>query len=347
MQVIGLRPKIHVSTDGSGVVGHAGARLLADLADATGLSAAYSAALRPLRPRGTGHDPGRIATDLAVMLDGTLAECDRVGDGRADYSAKHRRHGVNVQVVTDPGRSAAVAVTRTAGPSSRPDRCPHPPDRPHLRASGRPILADLAYQGGGPWVSTGIKRRPLQELTLTEKTLNRALSAARAPVERGVARLKSWRIFRRSRCSLNRMTSSMKGRGRSSAVLVRVLPAARWDEGVLGWGTGCSRSPVCAVGPPAGGLLSGCALHQCDAKVAALRLPVIHPPRPRHAWCVGRHGVVRHTAGGINQSRGLAAVRGPDVIAIARQSWVRMLLTPGPGGSGSGPRRRAARSRPG
>ncbi|CAL9536131.1 IS1380 family transposase ISStr1 [Streptomyces sp. enrichment culture] len=68
MQAIGLRPRVHVSADGSGVVGHAGARLLADLADATGLTVAYSAALRSLRPRGTGHDPGRIATDLAVML---------------------------------------------------------------------------------------------------------------------------------------------------------------------------------------------------------------------------------------------------------------------------------------
>jgi hypothetical protein len=36
-----------------------------------------------------------------VLLDGTLAECDRVGDSREDYSHKHRRHGVNVQVVTD------------------------------------------------------------------------------------------------------------------------------------------------------------------------------------------------------------------------------------------------------
>ncbi len=37
-----------------------------------------------------------------VLFDGTRAECDRVGDGRADCSAKHRRHGVNVQLVTDP-----------------------------------------------------------------------------------------------------------------------------------------------------------------------------------------------------------------------------------------------------
>ncbi|OKJ34189.1 hypothetical protein AMK24_21840 [Streptomyces sp. CB02366] len=44
-----------------------------------------------------GHQPG------FVLLDGAPAECDRVGDGRAGYSRKHRRHGVNVQVVTDPG----------------------------------------------------------------------------------------------------------------------------------------------------------------------------------------------------------------------------------------------------
>ncbi len=37
-----------------------------------------------------------------VLLDGPLAECDRVSDSRADYSRKHRRHGVKVQVVTDP-----------------------------------------------------------------------------------------------------------------------------------------------------------------------------------------------------------------------------------------------------
>ncbi|CAM5650442.1 Transposase OS=Streptomyces griseomycini OX=66895 GN=FHS37_007273 PE=4 SV=1 [Streptomyces griseomycini] len=75
---------------------------------------------------------------------------------------------------------------------------------------GVPIVADLAYRSGDPWLTTGIKRRPLQELGLTEKTRNRALAATRAPVERGVARLKSWRIFRRSRCGPNRTTSIAK-----------------------------------------------------------------------------------------------------------------------------------------
>ncbi|CAL9338562.1 hypothetical protein SUDANB176_00217 [Streptomyces sp. enrichment culture] len=36
-----------------------------------------------------------------------LVECDRVGDSRADYFAKHRRHGVNVPVLV--GRACTGA----------------------------------------------------------------------------------------------------------------------------------------------------------------------------------------------------------------------------------------------
>lgn len=64
----------------------------------------------------------------------------------------------------------------------------------------------MAYVGAGDWVTTAKRRPPGSELTTTEQTANRALSAARAPVERGMARLKSWQIFRRSRISPNRMT---------------------------------------------------------------------------------------------------------------------------------------------
>jgi flavin-binding protein dodecin len=59
------------------MVGHAGTRLLADVADVTGLTGGFSHALQPLRQRRSGHDPGRIAVDVAVMLaDGGEAICD-------------------------------------------------------------------------------------------------------------------------------------------------------------------------------------------------------------------------------------------------------------------------------
>jgi hypothetical protein len=117
---------------------------------------------------------------------------------------------VNVQVVTDPdGRLLWLSPVL---PGRAHDLTAAHTHR-NIRICERqrvPMLADLAYQGGGSWVTTGIKRRPLQELTPAEKTVNRALAAARAPVEGGVDRLKSWRILRRSRCSPNRMTSIAK-----------------------------------------------------------------------------------------------------------------------------------------
>ncbi|GHE14618.1 hypothetical protein GCM10010339_85930 [Streptomyces alanosinicus] len=50
---------------------------------------------------------------------------------------------------------------------------------------GAPILADRAYMGASPWVTTPLRRPPGRELTPTRQTVNRALSATRAPVERG------------------------------------------------------------------------------------------------------------------------------------------------------------------
>ena len=62
------RPTITVTTDGAGVVSHVGSRLLAELADRSGLTEAFSDALHGLRERYSGHDPGRVLTDLAVLL---------------------------------------------------------------------------------------------------------------------------------------------------------------------------------------------------------------------------------------------------------------------------------------
>ena len=64
------RPLLKVSGDGVGVVSHAGTRLIADVADAVGLSAAFADAFSSaggIRRR-VVHDSGRVLTDVAVML---------------------------------------------------------------------------------------------------------------------------------------------------------------------------------------------------------------------------------------------------------------------------------------
>jgi hypothetical protein len=77
------RPGLLVTTGGRGVLGHAGARLLADLADTVGLGDALSVAIAPPRTRRGGPDRGEVFVDLAVSLaDGgeTISDLAVLGD---------------------------------------------------------------------------------------------------------------------------------------------------------------------------------------------------------------------------------------------------------------------------
>lgn len=62
------RPALKVTGDGNGVANHAGARLLADLADAVGLNTALSMAMAPTKQRRRGHDRGEVLVDVAVAI---------------------------------------------------------------------------------------------------------------------------------------------------------------------------------------------------------------------------------------------------------------------------------------
>ena len=69
-----------MSADGRGVVSHVGARLLADVAEATGLVHAFEEAVGGRRVRRSAHAPGRVLADVAVMLaDGGEAIADLAG----------------------------------------------------------------------------------------------------------------------------------------------------------------------------------------------------------------------------------------------------------------------------
>lgn len=59
---------VEVTADGEGLVSHAGSALLARVADKTGLTRALSLCLGAVKERRSGHDPGRVVRDLAVML---------------------------------------------------------------------------------------------------------------------------------------------------------------------------------------------------------------------------------------------------------------------------------------
>lgn len=62
------RRRLKITGDGTGIVNHAGTRLVADLADQIGLTAGLSAAMAPTKQRRRGHDRGGVLVDVAVML---------------------------------------------------------------------------------------------------------------------------------------------------------------------------------------------------------------------------------------------------------------------------------------
>jgi Transposase DDE domain group 1 len=59
---------VDVAADGEGLVSHAGAALLGEVAGRVGLTRELSRALAGVRERRGRHDPGRVIRDLAVML---------------------------------------------------------------------------------------------------------------------------------------------------------------------------------------------------------------------------------------------------------------------------------------
>jgi DDE family transposase len=85
---------VEVTSDGEGLISHAGAALLGEAADRLGLTRALSEGLAGMRERRGKHDPGRVVCDLAVMLaDG--------GDCLADLRAVRDREPLFGEVASD------------------------------------------------------------------------------------------------------------------------------------------------------------------------------------------------------------------------------------------------------
>ncbi|RSN15702.1 IS5/IS1182 family transposase [Nonomuraea sp. WAC 01424] len=132
-----------------------------------------------------------------LVLDGMLVHTDRVRADRPYYSAKHRTHGMNIQVIASP--DGTIIWTSGSLPGSTHDltaariwgilRA--------LEQAGILTLADKGYQGAEGPVATPYKGR---DKPASQKTANRSHARLRGPGERANAQLKSWRILRKLRC---------------------------------------------------------------------------------------------------------------------------------------------------
>jgi hypothetical protein len=149
-----------------------------------------------------------------VVLDGTLIPIDRLAADRPFYSGKHRKHGMNLQVIASPegeilwvsgalpGSVHDLTAARIWGMVRR------------LAAAGLIVLADKGYTGADGSVITPYRGR---NKPASQKATNRAHAKLRAPGERANAQLKTWDILCKLRCCPWRARAARQGHPRSSS----------------------------------------------------------------------------------------------------------------------------------
>jgi hypothetical protein len=125
-------------------------------------------------------DQARQAGHAYVIIDGTLILIDRVAADRPFYSGRHRRHGMNLQVIASPDGD----IVWVSGPL---------PGAVHdltaariwgivreLAASGLVVLADKGYSGADEHIRIPYKGR---NKPASQKEANRAHARLRGPGE--------------------------------------------------------------------------------------------------------------------------------------------------------------------
>jgi hypothetical protein len=144
-----------------------------------------------------------------VILDGTLLPIDRIAADRPFYSGKHKKHGINVQVIADPlgrllwaspalpGAVHDVKAARTHGIVGA------------LTDAGVRCWADKGYQGAGGTVCVPYHGR-WDKLSAGQRAVNASHAKIRALGEQAIAALKTWRLLRKLRCSTTRITDLVK-----------------------------------------------------------------------------------------------------------------------------------------
>lgn len=148
-----------------------------------------------------------------LLLDGTLIPTWRCAalatEDNEDplYNAKHRRHGMTLQGITDTG--GELLFLGQARPGSTHDLTAARADGIVQAVTDADIetTADAGYQGAGGTVRTPIKRPKGKGHNSWEKLANTTLARLRAPVERAFAQLKRWRVLDKVRISPNRVTT--------------------------------------------------------------------------------------------------------------------------------------------
>jgi hypothetical protein len=135
--------------------------------------------------------PECLDPDASYLVDGTLVPCWSWTGRRELFSGKHKTTGMNLQVACD--LSGRLAWVSDPMPGSVHDV--KALDASAVLDSLDPSLwvGDKGYIGRG--MLTPRRKPPTASLTDHDKAFNHQINSTRAPIERAIAHLKTWKTL--------------------------------------------------------------------------------------------------------------------------------------------------------
>lgn len=133
-----------------------------------------------------------VAREQTVLVDGFLAPTWSWRDTPELWSGKHKTTGFNGQAIATLG-GRLIFVSEPVTGHNHDMTALSETETADVMAAAASGIGDKGYQGSG--YITPIKKPKYRELLDWEKEFNAEVSRLRAPVERAIAHLKSWRIL--------------------------------------------------------------------------------------------------------------------------------------------------------
>ena len=158
---------------------------------------------------------GRLA-----LVDGTLIPTGNRAGQQPNYSGKHRRQGLNLQVLSDTDGCLLAVSPPTPGRTN--DRNAYALTGWETLLAESTVLGDHGYRGTTVIQPTR-RAHGGGEHSPGDRTHNREHAALRAPVERAIAHLKQWKI----------LATGYRGRLTELPTIIHIIASLEYYR--LGW----------------------------------------------------------------------------------------------------------------
>ncbi|MDQ2875718.1 MAG: transposase [Actinomycetota bacterium] len=143
--------------------------------------------------RPSAEDAAEAVKGVTALVDGTLWPCWSWSGERELWAGKYRTTGHGSLIITN--LTGRIVFVSEPVPGNQHDmaKLKGRECEEILRHAGG-VIGDKGFMGTD-YITTPVRKPKKRELYMSERDYNNQLSSLRAPVERAVAQLKTWRIL--------------------------------------------------------------------------------------------------------------------------------------------------------